>query len=173
MSTYFWKKFNILLFTMVCLSAQLFAQKDTTQKVVPEDRSHFIFSAGLSYQKQLVGEVGVIYGFSARGGSCNPGGLGGIKIATEFNFNNKDFFIGPKICAELDVLIFGARLSLIDYTDFTYHDLKLTPEIGLSLSGMVNLFYGHNYSLTDKRLQNISTNRLSLTFNLDKELWQW
>ena len=162
-------------FIITCLHAHSFAQRDSIPKqaAADKDKGHFIFSAGLSWQQQLVGELGVIYGFSARGGSCNPGGLGGIKIASEFNFNSKNFFIGPKLCAELDFLIFGTRLNLIDYTDFTYHDLKFTPEVGLSFSGMLNLFYGHNYSLTDKRLHYISNNRISLTLNLDKALWQW
>lgn len=155
-------------FLMTISCGQLFGQTDSTKQLRDEDRAHFILSGGLSYQRQFAGEVGLIYGYTATNGPCNPGGLGGLKFATEFNFNSNTFFIAPKIGAEFDFAFFGARLNIIDYTDFTYHDFKFTPEAGLSFLGIVNLFYGYNFSLTENRIENIGTHRLTLTINLDK-----
>lgn len=158
-------------------SGQVFGQSDTTKskqilkEINDEDRAHFIFSSGLSYQRQLLGEVGLIYGYSASDGPCNSGGLVGLKLASEFNFNKDNFFIAPKLGVEMDFLIFGARINFIDYTNFTYHDLKFTPEIGLSLTGFLNLFYGYNFSLTDKQIDNVGTHRVTLTINFDKILF--
>jgi len=155
------------LLTIYC--GQAFGQSDVTR--IDEDKAHFIISAGISYQKELVGELGFIYGYSAPPGPCTSGNLRGLKFATEFNFNSDNFFIAPKVGVEFDYLILGARLNIIDYTDFTYHDFKFTPEIGLSLMGAFDIFYGYNYSLTDKRIENIGTNRITLTINFDRVLW--
>jgi hypothetical protein len=158
-----------LFLCLYCLSVH--AQTDSSKHDKDDETEKcLIFSSGFSFQKQFMGEVGVIYGYVING-SCSPGGLMGWKLASEFNFSGKNFIIGPKIRAELDFALFGTRLSIVDYTDFTYHDIKLLPELGLSLIGSANLFYGYNFSLTNRRIPNIGTHRLSLTVNFNKELW--
>jgi hypothetical protein len=165
------KKTILVLYSLGLFISNVFSQSDTTKQTISkvhEDKAHFILSAGISYQKQAVGEIGVIYGYSSLSDVCNPGGVVGIKLASEFNFNRNKFFIAPKLGAELNYFIFGLRLNVIDYTDFMYHDFKFTPEIGLSLMGAINLFYGYNCSLTPKRLENIGTHRITLTVNFDR-----
>ena len=89
----------------------------------------------------------------------------GAKLGTEFNFDNKNFYMAPKISFEFDFLLFGLRLNMIDYTNATYHDLKFTPEIGLSIKGIGSLHYGYNIPLTTNRIKDIGTHRVTLTFN--------
>jgi hypothetical protein len=162
---------SLILFTFFC--PHLYCQTDTikNKETINEDKAHFILSGGLSYQKQFVGELGVIYGYSGLGDMCNPSGLIGLKLASEFNFTSNNFFIAPKIGGQIDFYILGARLNIIDYTNFNYHDFKFTPEIGLSLTGFVDLFYGYNFSLTEKRIHDIGTHRVTLTINFDPKLW--
>lgn len=154
-----------LLAILLCFTSTTLAQSDSTSDY-DEDDTHFIFSTGLSNQKQLWGEVGIIYGKTLRS-SCDRAGLAGVKLGTEFNFTPSKFMIAPKIGFEFDIAIFGARMNIIDYTDFTYHDFKFTPEIGLSFLGLVDVFYGYNYSISEKRIDNIGTHRLTLTVNFD------
>ncbi len=154
-----------LLAILLCLASTILAQSDSASDYDP-DANHFIFSTGISTQKQLWGEVGIIYGKTMIG-SCDQIGLVGAKLGTEFNFTPSKFMIAPKIGFEYDFSLFGARLNIIDYTNFTYHDIKFTPEIGLSLLGFVDIFYGYNFSISEKRIDNIATHRLTLTVNFD------
>jgi hypothetical protein len=162
-------KYQILcIFLLLCLS--IFGQKDSTifKKERYEYEPHFYFSFGLSVQKQLVGDVGVIYGKGLTEHSGSVLGMKGLKLASEFNFSRDNFFIAPKISAEFHVVFLGLRFNVIDYTNFVYHDVKVTPEIGATLLGYVSLFYGYNFSLNNARLDYVGKHRLSLTFNINK-----
>lgn len=117
---------HIFIFLLIIYPGQMFAQSDSTtlkerQKKNNDNRAHFIFSDGFFYQRQLLGEIGLIYGYSSQNGLSAPGGIAGVKIATEFNFDEENFLIAPKLCAEIAILIFGARINFIDYTNVTYH----------------------------------------------------
>src|SRR5207302_1188431 len=104
--------------TLVC--GPVFAQNDSTawNSKIDADKAHFILSGGVVFQKYPAGEIGVIYGYSSAGGPCNPGGLGGLKLAAEFNFGSPQFYLAPKLALEIDFLALGMRLNIIDYTNF-------------------------------------------------------
>ena len=129
---------------------------------------HLIYSGGISYQKQLVGEAGLMYGYSENGGPCNPPiGPLGIKFSYEFNFESHHCFVAPKISYQCDLALIGIRISLIDYTNHIYNDYKFTPELGITLFGYLDLFYGYNIPLTKDKIENIGTNRITMTINLN------
>ena len=155
---------NIVIFFLLLSFTKGFSQKDSIRKNTL-DNFHFFPSIGASYQKEVVGEVGFFYGKYISGGMCNPGVLYGYKLATEFNFDNKNFYMAPKISMEFDVLILSIRLNVIDYTNATFHDLKFTPEIGLTLGGLGSLHYGYNIPLTASNIKDIGTHRITLTYN--------
>jgi hypothetical protein len=125
------------------------------------------FSAGLAVQNQwtITGDIGLIYGENNQNIHVAGNGYKGIKVGSEFNFSTNDFILGPKICYERTFLLVGGRLSLIDYTNFKTNDFRLTPEIGLSLLGLINIFYGWNFPLSDNRIPQIGIQRVSLTIN--------
>jgi hypothetical protein len=166
-------KYKILC-VFLLLKLYSFGQKDSSiiEKERYEYEPHLYFSIGLSLQKQLVGDVGITYGKGITEHSGFVLGMMGIKLASEFNFNRDKFFIAPKISAEIHVVLVGLRLSVIDYTNYVYHDVKITPEIGLSGLGYVSLLYGYNFSLNNSRLDYVAKHRLSLTFNINKFLIQ-
>lgn len=167
---------NILIFLMTLSIIQGFGQTDTSKYEVQNDpnKNHLIFSGGLSYQKQCLGEVGIIYGKTiwTKEGPGIPLIASGLKFATEFNFNSENFIIAPKLGYEFNTPILGTRLSIIDYTNLTHHDFKFTPEIGLSLFTFINIFYGYNISLGDNSMSNIDTQRITFTINYDKIFWK-
>jgi hypothetical protein len=162
---------KLILFTILTLNCVIgFCQKDSIKSRVFENY-HLYPSIGISYQKQLVGEVGVLYGYRRPSDGCKLcGPLYGIKLASEFNFDSNNFYIAPKLAFELDLLIINARINFIDYSNVTYHDLKITPEIGLSYSGIVTLHYGYNIPLTPSKIDNVGTHRVTLVFNYG--LWK-
>lgn len=130
-------------------------------------KGYFAFSAGASYQKQFTGELGVTYFSDVEDGPCTPRIVMGPKVASEFNFRfNNQFTLGPKISYEADFTIIGARVNLIDYTNFKENDICFTPEIGLTLMGYVNLFYGYNIPLSSDKTNIPGTNRITLTINI-------
>lgn len=79
------------------------------------------------------------------------------------------FIIGPKVGYEFTAGLFGIATDLTYYTDFSDYTFMVTPKIGLSLLGSVNLFYGYNIPLSPEEFKSISRNRFSLTFNLNKD----
>ena len=162
---------KLILFTILILNSTIgLSQKDSTKKHIFEDY-HLYPSIGISYQKQLVGEVGVLYAYSQPFSHCQTNVLYGIKLAAEFNFNSNHFYMAPKIGIQTDYLLLSARLNLIDYTNSTYHDLKLTPEIGLSITNIINIYYGYNIPLTPNKINDIGTHRVTLNFNFG--IWSY
>ncbi len=115
----------------------------------------------------LKGEVGMLYGKPDKSiSSCFSGELGSyFKLGTEFNTGPDSFIVGPKIGYEFSLLILGGGISMVDYTDFKTQDIRLVPEVGISLLGRANLFYGFNIHLNENRFQEISRNRVTLSVN--------
>jgi hypothetical protein len=115
----------------------------------------------------LKGEVGMLYGKPDKSiGSCSSGEFGSyFKLGTEFNAGPDRFILGPKVGYEFSLLILGGRISIVDYTDFKTQDIRLVPEVGISLLGRANLFYGFNIHLNENRFQEISRNRVTLSVN--------
>ena len=156
---------NIVIFFLLLSIAKGFSQKDSITKNILKNITVYP-SIGVSYQKQIVGEIGVLVAKSISSGKRQPGLLFGYKLASEFNFDDKDFYLGPKLAFEADVYLISARLNIIDYTNTTYHDLKFTPEIGVSLFGIANLHYGYNIPLTASNIKTVGTHRITLTVNI-------
>lgn len=73
-------------------------------------------------------------------------GVYGPSIGSEFYLNtNNELIIGPKIGTELNILLLGVELDLIEYTDFTEHSLHISPGVSFTFLGFVGLNY--NYSI--------------------------
>ncbi|MEX2595358.1 MAG: hypothetical protein WEC59_00400 [Salibacteraceae bacterium] len=131
------------------------------------------FSGGLlltdvgEHLPQLMGDVGVIYGTTKGADGCPTAYYYGPKLSLEFNFNPNNFILAPKVSYEYHLVLIGARISIIDFINFSQHDFRLTPEAGISLNGGMNLFYGYNIPITDNTLDYITNHRLSLTININ------
>jgi hypothetical protein len=122
---------------------------------------------GLSLQKHLFGEISLCYGSgNLVGGSCGSTDVFFPKIGSEFTFDNKNLIIGPKLSFEYADEILGTRINIINYTNFKTQDWRVTPEIGISISAIIDIYYGYNIPLTSDRIIGVSGNRVSLTVNL-------
>jgi hypothetical protein len=159
------KKYYLLISLFLFNVIFAFGQKDSIihlNKRSIEDKRVWL-SLGISVQKQAVGEIGIMYGKIQIGREGLIIGSG-YKLASEFNFNPKSFFIAPKLSWEAGAF-FGFRISIIDYTNFNYHDFKLTPELGFA-AYVLNVHLGYNIPINRSRIEDIGNFRFSLTFAL-------
>ncbi|MDR2854030.1 MAG: hypothetical protein LBV31_01850 [Prevotellaceae bacterium] len=125
----------------------------------------WIISPGLSYQKQYLGELNIMYGeIVAEHGICLTSGP---RIGVETNFNSEHFLLAPKIGYEFPLALPILRTSFVAYTNGKGQwDFRLLPEIVLNYY-IVNLSYGYNIPLSKKRISNIGGHRISLSLIID------
>jgi hypothetical protein len=89
----------------------------------------------------------------------------GFALGSDFVFDNKVIF-GPKISAEAYIVILGARINAKYYTsDFSSGSFKLQPEIGLTVGGFFNLFYGYTFNISNSTFYK-QKNSISLSSNI-------
>jgi hypothetical protein len=89
----------------------------------------------------------------------------------ETNFNKNDFVIAPKIGYELAGMVFCFRGNAVCYFHKSQRDLRLLPEIGITLACMVNITYGYGFPILDNKILDIGRSRITLTINLHKDWW--
>lgn len=93
-----------------------------------------------------------------------PERVNSVFLSTEFNFS-KDFILGGKLGYEIAWLRWApvtARLNYAYYTNFTKKDMRVIPEIGFNLFGVVHLTYGYNIPLQTFEFEGVSRSRVSL-----------
>lgn len=79
------------------------------------------------------------------------------------------FIAGPKVGYGVSMGLFGFAADMTYYTDFEKKSLIVTPKAGISLLGFADLFYGHNFSISNEEFSAISMNRFSLVFTLNRD----
>jgi hypothetical protein len=109
--------------------------------------------AGYSYSNYHIAEIGIEW-LKLIGTYCDPFGTTGLTIGNEFLFDKKVIY-GPKLSAEAHFLFFGARLNSIYYTsNFHSGSFKLRPEVGITILGYVNVFYGYTFNVSNRYFYN-------------------
>lgn len=94
--------------------------------------------------------------------------------SSEFNFNGGDkrLYVGPKLSLEYYHFIKwygpGLRLSIVDHTDFKFHDPYLLPEALIHIIGVVGVGYGYNIRLGHTDLLLRPTHRVHVFVNMVK-----
>lgn len=104
---------------------------------------------GYNYSSYHSAEIGIQW-LQLIGSYCDQYGTSGFTMGNEFIFD-KSLIFGPKLSYEAHFLFFGSRLNTTYFTsDFREGSLKLRPEIGVTLLGYFNLFYGYTFNLTNQ-----------------------
>ena len=162
------KKILLLIFVVVIQNSfgQIFHRKENQTRLV-------ILSPGISTQGHgnFYTELNLMYAKLVEGGPCTIPVFYGPRVGIETNFNNNHYVYAPKIGWEASVYFIGIRGNLISYIDNGKVDLRLLPEIGISFFSGVNLFYGYNIPLLGYRTGATTKHRLTLTINIDFDLW--
>ena len=131
----------------------------------------FLFSTGISYQRTFTGEINLMYRGIEDSGMAGWATYG-PRLGVEFNFNRDNFIFAPKIGYEVNLIIFATRLSLINYLSNGKSDIRLLPEIGITLFGWVDLTYGYSLSFSENSINSLANNRITLSINFDRKLYQ-
>jgi hypothetical protein len=105
------------------------------------------------YSNYHSAEIGIEW-LHLMGTSCDPYGTMGLSIGNDFLFDKKIIY-GPKLSAEAHFMIFGTRINATYYTaDFHSGSFKIRPEVGLTLLGYINLFYGYTFNVSSPAFYN-------------------
>jgi len=120
--------------------------------------------AGIIYDGSIFGELGIIK--TDIPPACDLYGFEDIALTSEFNFNFRHFIIGPKFSYEYNLSLCGFKGSFIYYSDFKDKDLRVLPEIGVGIYGVIMLYYGYAIPLQKFEFGAIGRNSLSLTVNV-------
>lgn len=130
-------------------------------------RSRLVPKAGIGLQESAYVEVGVawhkIYVHPLSLASASP------YLTVDLIINDDFVIAGPKLGYEFTAGLLGIAADVTYYTDFSEYSLMATPKIGLSLLGFASIMYGYNVPLSDQEFKSISRNRVSLTFNLNRD----
>jgi hypothetical protein len=161
----------LLLALISVTSISLLAQDVDTVHVRPFQqywtKPRLIPKVGFGSQDTGFGEIGVmlhqIYVHPLSLASMGP------YMTVDGVFEPQEIIIGPKIGYEFTAGLLGLAADVTYYTDFDRESVLITPKAGLSLFGYANLFYGRNLKISDDHFKSISDNRVSLTFNMNRD----
>ncbi|MFD2717131.1 hypothetical protein ACFST9_00290 [Hymenobacter monticola] len=123
---------------------------------------HFILKGGLLVQGSTAGlEVGLQPGQGKAGRNV------GVSVGLEALL--APLVVGPKLSVEGEFGLLGGRLDVVGYVPFAGSsrqlDFRAVPQAGLSVGGLVNLFYGYALPLTENPLPALGRHRISLFIN--------
>ncbi len=159
------KKLLFIIAVILIGTASVFAQNTSN-----DYERRFVFSIGGAYQRNFFGEVNLMYSSIEQ----SMGGVAtwGPRVGFETNFSKTDFIYAPKIGYEVNLILFALRASVISYFDNGKTDLRLLPEIGITLFGLIDLTYGYNIPLLNYESSKIGRNRITLSINFDPYVFE-
>jgi len=86
-------------------------------------------------------------------------------INVGYGWTNSNTAITTKIGYELMTLLPGARISLLNVTDFKRNQICVLPEIGLSYYGIFYIMYGYNFNLSRHNIFNAKGHQVNIGLN--------
>jgi hypothetical protein len=167
-----------LIFLFLISSQILMAQAVDTFRTKPFDsfwtRQRIVPKIGVGAQDRAFFEVGLywqnIYKHPLTLASKGP------YITVDVFVDDSNLLLGPKAGYEITAGVFGAAVDVTYFIDHNHDSegsnrraLVTTPKIGLTILGFADLFYGYEIPLSDERIGSLSKNRVSLTFNLNRD----
>jgi len=74
---------------------------------------------------------------------------------------------GYKLSAEVDWKIFACRINGIQYNEKNKPaDVRIRPEIGITLLNLLSFFYGNNIPISKTELDDVPRNQYTLSLNI-------
>lgn len=74
---------------------------------------------------------------------------------------------GYKLSAEVDWTIFACRINGIQYNEKSKPaDVRIRPEIGITLLNLLSFFYGNNIPISKTELDDVPRNQYTLSLNI-------
>lgn len=143
----------------------------TTINLLEELKFTVVPSLGYVEQNHSFTEANLLIGYV--GGNNYSWGMTGIRLGVESNLlPDNDQIIAPKIGFEVAQLIIITRLSFIDYIKGNQSELRIVPEVGLTLLGLVNITYGYGQRINATRIEGISAHRFGVSINFSPTVFK-
>jgi hypothetical protein len=151
--------FSVRAFSQDSLHTKPFDMYWTKPRIVPR--------AGIAIQESTSVEAGITYHKIY----VHPVVLSSISkyLTAEMIIRDNHFVAGPKVGYEFTVGLLGLASDFTYYTDGHIGSPVLTPKMGLSIYGFVNVLYGYNILLSNDTFNYISKTRLSISVNLNRD----
>lgn len=179
------KYFNYAIVIVLILSLQQIKAQDSIPKVpepkqteVKDDLKQGVWgkldvipSIGYIWQKESFLDANVIFGDVVTDYML----IGHLGIRTGFETNFKsgsDFVIAPKVGVEASVLISCYRLSVVKYFQGSNNELRLLPEMGISIGGLLDVTYGYGIRLSKSKVSGIQNGRIGICINISEILYK-
>lgn len=170
------------LFFCLCLpgifSSNAYAQKDTLASR-PDPVTLPGIEANYVYQQTHGFEIGINF-LTAKSKIKKP--LWklyeyGPSISSEFNFNDDEIILGPKISyrhynffKEFPGVGYTVKANVIYYISEKKQDIAFTPEVGLSFISLLNVYYGYNFFLAKNPIEGLGRHKLTVSLNFNPAL---
>jgi hypothetical protein len=162
--------FLLLLASWTVQAQQVVQQTDTVTRRPFErywTRARIVPKLGVGVQESAFLEVGLafhrIYVHPLTLASMGP------YLTVDAVVVDNNFIVGPKLGYGISVGLLGFAADMTYYTDLEKKSLIITPKAGISLLGFADLFYGHNFPISNEEFSAISINRFSLVFTLNRD----
>jgi len=120
---------------------------------------------GYSYFHSSYAEAGIIVYKPLYGLLDKPWGFYGLVMGYEARIGGSKFVSGPKLAFEMHGVGFGGRAGLSFLTDYQHGSLQFSPEAGLSFVGLIYVFGGYNWTISNKDFWSANGPRLSVGIN--------
>ena len=162
------KKKIVFIFTLGILTNFSYAQTDT----IYEPKVKRVFPAiqlGGNKTGSWKGEAAFLLGLTNRSLKQTKTMtmiMHGPSIGCEMGRYLHAFRIAPKISYQYYTSFIGGRISLVDYMDDNLNNLYICPEAGISFGGFVNIFAGASFPVSDNKVADVNTFRLTANMNL-------
>ena len=128
-------KINKLLFLLIICT--LINKKSISQVDSAKNNFQIIVSPGISLQREIFGELNIMFAKEVDGGACDNNGYKGFRIGVESNFEKNNLIVAPKIGWEGSTIPICLRGNIIDYLSNGKSDLRLLPEVGIRFDGYI------------------------------------
>ncbi len=158
-----------LLININIINAQKIQRVDSLPEFTFWDDCGSIYKLGYTYQKVHNFEAGYGYGMVLNG-YLVPKLLVSPYLAINYIPQNQNAIWGQKLGFEFDAYFVSSKVSVTRYSQNNNTQFIFTPEIGMSLFTMLNITYGHNFSISNYSFNQISQNQISIGINLSKRM---
>ena len=161
--------FIFIIININIINAQKIQRLDSLPEFTFWDDCGSIYKLGYAYQQVHNFEAGYGYGMVLNG-DLVPKLLVSPYLAINYIPQTNAAIWGQKMGIEFDAFFISSKVSVSRYSQNNNSQFIFTPEIGLSLFTMLNVTYGHNFSLSNYSFNQISPNQISIGINLSERI---
>jgi hypothetical protein len=154
------------------------AQTPASSNIAPERNATTTYTPalriGAGLTPNLYGEAGISlhryhYQFLK---STSSAFYAALEVMPTYYFDRGFLLMSPKVGYEVSVYGLGGAVEAKYQSDGKNKDFVITPRVGFSLMGLVNLMYGYNISFNEYPFPGVGRNQFSLMFNIYRKPWR-